>query len=99
MQTECSYSCQHGFFGHTCDQYHSVLRTQAQLLVINSLYDIHCVSFFFWMNPYSSPFHTLLHYVYTVYRFAQPDLHEHWPSVSFVSMCQTYLYELSRPLA
>lgn len=65
-QADCSYSYQRGLFGHMCDQDHSVLRTQAQLLIINFLYDIHYGSFFFQMNSYSSTFHTQSFFMYTL---------------------------------
>lgn len=100
-QADCSYSYQRGLFGHMCDQCHSVLRTQAQLLIINFLYDIHCVSFFFQMNSYLSTFHTQSFFMCTLEVHAV--LHNQTCSNTglqpSVPSCQLNLCELSRPLA
>lgn len=100
-QADCSYSYQRGLFGHMCDQDHSVLRTQAQLLIINFLYDIHYGSFFF---PDEFLFihlsHTKLPHVppASVCSFTQPDMLQCWPP-AICSLCRLNLCEFSRPLA
>lgn len=89
-QADCSYSYQRGLFGHMCDQCHSVLRTQAQLLIINFLYDTIVFPFFpdEFLFIYLS--HTKLLHVHTgsACCFTQPDMLEHWPPAicSFVSI-------------
>lgn len=100
-QADCSYSYQCGLFGHVCDQHHSILRTRAQLLLMNFLYDLHCVSFFFQMNSYSSTFHTQSFSMYPLEVCAV--LHNLTCSNTglqpSVPSCRLNLCEFSRPLA
>lgn len=100
-QADCSYSYQHGLVGHTCEQCHSVLRTQAQLLITDFLYDSHCVSSFSTWIPIHPPF---THKVSscTPWKCALFYTTRHAPVLASSSLClhvNSNLCEFSRRLA